>query len=59
MREIKVGILGLGVVGSGAYRILTENADEIAHRVGARLVVKKIAVRHIEKPRAVPVNPPC
>ncbi len=57
MREIKVGVLGLGVVGSGTLRILQENADDIAHRVGARLVVKKIAVQHLHKERAVMVDP--
>lgn len=56
MKEIKIGVLGLGVVGSGTVRILQENADEIAHRVGARLVVKKIAVRSPDKPRAVTVD---
>lgn len=56
MREIKVGILGLGVVGSGTYRILTENASEIAHRVGARLTVKKIAVKNLNKQRSVAVD---
>jgi homoserine dehydrogenase len=56
MREIKVGVLGLGVVGSGTVRILQENAQEIAQRVGAKLTVKKIAVRDIDKPRAVTVD---
>lgn len=56
MREIKVGVLGLGVVGSGTVRILQENVDEIAQRVGARLTVKKIAVRNLDKPRAVQVD---
>ncbi|GAB4461118.1 MAG: homoserine dehydrogenase [Armatimonadaceae bacterium] len=56
MREINIGVLGLGVVGSGTVRILQENADEIAQRVGARLVVKRIAVRDTQKPRAVEVD---
>lgn len=56
MREIKVGVLGLGVVGSGTVRILQENSEEIARRVGARLVVKKIAVRDVNKERAVTVD---
>src|SRR4028118_1814293 len=56
MRTITVGILGLGVVGSGTVRVLQENADEIARRVGARLVVKKIAVRDVHKERAVTVD---
>jgi homoserine dehydrogenase len=53
LREIKIGVLGLGVVGSGTVRILQENADEIARRVGARLRVTRIAVRDLHKPRAV------
>ena len=56
MREIKVGILGLGVVGSGTVRILQENAEEISRRAGARLTIKKIAVRELNKPRAVSVD---
>ena len=56
MREIKVGVLGLGVVGSGTVRILQENAEEISQRAGARLTIKKIAVRTLDKPRAVAVD---
>ncbi len=56
MREIKIGVLGLGVVGSGTVRILQENAEAISQRVGAKLVVKKIAVRSLDKPRAVTVD---
>ena len=56
MREIKVGILGLGVVGSGTVRLLQENAAEIAQRMGARLRIHKIAVRTLDKPRAVTVD---
>ncbi len=51
MREIKVGILGLGTVGSGTARILLENADSIASRVGARVVLHRVAVRDVGKPR--------
>lgn len=57
MREIKIGVLGLGVVGSGTVHILQATADQIASRIGARLVVKRIAVRDIRKPRAVIVDP--
>ncbi len=57
MREIAVGLLGCGVVGSGTVRVLTDSADEIAQRVGAKLVVKKIAVRDPSKSRAVTLAP--
>jgi len=41
--SIKVGIIGFGIVGAGTYRALTRNADSIARRAGAPVVVTKIA----------------
>ena len=55
MREIKIGLLGLGVVGSGVYRLLSENGDFIARKTGCRLRIKKILVRDPGKPRPVSV----
>lgn len=57
MREIKVGVLGCGVVGSGTVHILLNNADEITRRTGARITVKKVAVRDIHKTRGVALAP--
>ncbi len=54
--QINVGLLGLGVVGSGAYKVLTDNADAIAQKVGARVNVKRIAVRNLDKDRKVNVD---
>ncbi|HEY3269312.1 MAG TPA: homoserine dehydrogenase [Armatimonadota bacterium] len=53
MKPIDIGILGLGTVGSGTYRTLTENAEAIERRVGAPVRVKKIAVAHPDRPRPV------
>ncbi|MBV9849899.1 MAG: homoserine dehydrogenase [Armatimonadetes bacterium] len=54
---INIGILGLGVVGGGAVRVLTEHAAAIERKVGAPLVIKKIAVRDLNKPRDIAVDP--
>jgi homoserine dehydrogenase len=54
---IVVGILGLGVVGSGTVRVLTEHADAIARKVGAPITIKKIAVRDLAKAREVNLDP--
>ncbi len=54
---IHVGILGLGVVGSGTVRVLQENAEGIARKVGGPVVVKRIAVRDLHKTRDVSVDP--
>jgi homoserine dehydrogenase len=56
MRSLSIGLLGLGTVGSGVVRVLRDNAREIEDRLGARLEVKRIAVRHREKDRAVEVD---
>src|SRR3546814_10661442 len=45
MSPIKVGLLGLGVVGGGTWKVLTRNAEEIARRAGRRIEVAAVAVR--------------
>ncbi|MEE8599686.1 homoserine dehydrogenase [Euzebya tangerina] len=52
-RTLTVGLLGLGVVGSGVVQLLRDHAEEIAGRVGARLVVGPVVVRDPDKPREV------
>src|SRR5690606_14243856 len=51
MSPIRVGLLGLGVVGGGTWKVLTQNAEEIARRAGRRIEVAAVAVRDIEKAR--------
>lgn len=53
---IDIGILGLGVVGSGTVKVLQENEEAIARKVGARIRIKRIAVRDLHKPRHVQVD---
>lgn len=56
MREIGVGLLGLGNVGAGVVKLLEDNASSIEARLGARVVVKAIGVRDPQKGRAVEVD---
>src|SRR5215813_12182606 len=49
MEEVKVGIVGLGNVGSGTMAILAENADQIALKLGFQLRVAAICSRGVEK----------
>ncbi|WHH61212.1 homoserine dehydrogenase [Petroclostridium sp. X23] len=53
MDKIKVGFLGFGNVGTGAYKILQETGNEISHREGFEIEVKKILVRDTNKKRDV------
>lgn len=45
MRDVNIGIVGLGNVGSGAMAILAETSESIAQKLGFRLVVKALCAR--------------
>ena len=47
MRDVHVGVIGLGNVGSGALHILTANAEQIALKLGFRLRVAAVCSRSI------------
>ena len=51
MKTVKIGFLGMGNVGSGAYSILKDNAKLIEQREGLRLIVKRALVRSLDKAR--------
>src|SRR5581483_2977005 len=48
MDEVKIGIVGLGNVGSGTLAILAENADQIALKLGFRLKVVAVCSRSVQ-----------
>ncbi len=50
-RPLTVALLGGGTVGSQVARLLTENAEDLAARVGAPLRLVGVAVRDTAKPR--------
>jgi len=55
MNDIKVGLLGFGTVGSGVVKLLNANTDLITEKLGARLVLKRIADLDITTDRGVDV----
>ena len=57
MKEINLGIAGLGVVGGGVYKILKKNTDLISRRRGIKLNIKKIAVRNIDRAKDSDIDP--
>lgn len=44
---LRVGLLGLGAVGAGTYRVVQRNADVIAARTGGRIEIAMIAVHKL------------
>ena len=53
MRDINVGLLGCGTVGTGVVKILMENSDLISSRLGATLALKYVADIDITRDRGV------
>jgi len=56
MRQIKIGIIGFGTVGSGIYEVLTTNRELISSRVGTDVDVKRIADLDTHSDRGISVD---
>lgn len=56
MKDIFIGLIGFGTIGTGVIKLLRENEELIRKRLGTRLVIKKIADVDIETQRPVPVE---
>ncbi|MDF1536573.1 MAG: homoserine dehydrogenase [bacterium] len=57
MDPVKVGIIGLGTIGCGTIRILQENGDILAERLGASIEVVRIADLDLDRPRDIKLDP--
>jgi homoserine dehydrogenase len=55
-RTLRVALLGCGVVGSEVVRLLHEQHDDLAHRIGASLELVGVAVRRPNRARDLPVD---
>lgn len=47
--KIQVALLGLGTVGTGVYKVLDMQRQEMMAKLGVELEIKKILVRNLEK----------
>ena len=52
-KELVIGLLGFGTVGSGVWKILTENQKLLEERVSRPIRIKKIVVRDLAKKRKI------
>ncbi|MFN8936499.1 MAG: homoserine dehydrogenase, partial [Pseudomonadota bacterium] len=53
MTPIRVGLLGIGTVGSGTFRVLQRNCEEIRRRAGREIRIVTVADLDTERARAV------
>jgi homoserine dehydrogenase len=56
MKDINIGLIGFGTIGTGLVKLLRQNEELITKKLGARLVLKKIADIDITTPRGVKVS---
>jgi homoserine dehydrogenase len=56
VQSVKIGILGLGTVGSGTVNVLTRNAKEISGRAGRDIEIAIVADRDLDKPKLCDIS---
>ena len=56
MKDINIGLIGFGTIGTGVVKLLRQNEDLITKKLGARLVLKKIADIDITTSRGIKIN---
>ena len=55
-REIQVGLLGFGTVGTGILRIIQQHQEDFYYQTGCRIRVKKVLVQSMDKQRSLAVE---
>lgn len=53
IKPIKVGLLGIGTVGSGTFKVLQRNQQEIMRRAGRGIEIVMVADRDVERARSI------
>jgi len=56
MKKISLGLIGFGTIGTGLVKLLQENGELIAERLGAKINLKRIADIDIRRSRGIPVD---
>ena len=56
MKSIKVGLFGIGTVGSGVFEVLKRNADEISRRAGRTIELTMVADLDVERAKKIVGN---
>ncbi|CAM4130212.1 homoserine dehydrogenase [Paenibacillus alkaliterrae] len=57
MKPVKVGLLGLGTVGTGVVRIVEGHQEDLASQVGSPIVIEKVLVQNRSKSRNISISP--
>ena len=56
MRQVNLGMIGGGTVGSGVFHALQLNGGLMSSRIGVRVNLRKLAVKAYNEPRPYPIS---
>lgn len=56
MKPVKVGLLGLGTVGTGVVRIVERHQEDLIGQVGSPIVIEKVLVQNMDKARNIDID---
>lgn len=54
--NVSIGLLGLGVVGSGVIKLIENYQEDLVHQLGCNVTVKSVLIRDLEKARNVDID---
>ena len=50
---VRIGLIGMGTVGTGVVRVLQDSAEHIARQAGRAVIVEHVVVQNPSKPRSI------
>ncbi len=56
MKPVKIGLLGLGTVGTGVVKIVEGHQEDLQRQVGCPVLIEQILVQQIDKDRSIPID---
>ncbi|TMA41491.1 MAG: homoserine dehydrogenase, partial [Deltaproteobacteria bacterium] len=56
MKQVRIGLLGVGTVGQAVARALVERQDVLSRAAGTPLLLQRAAVRDLARPRGLPAD---
>jgi homoserine dehydrogenase len=57
VKPVKVGLLGLGTVGTGVVRIVEGHQTDLESQVGSPIIIEKVLVQNKSKSRSIGIDP--
>ncbi len=57
VKPVKVGLLGLGTVGTGVVRIVEGHQTDLESQVGSPIIIEKVLVQNKSKLRSIGIDP--